>query len=42
MKSLIIGSFAALPALSACSSVMKTIPEAKDMVIWYDKPAGEA
>ncbi|HMT67195.1 MAG: hypothetical protein WAW24_05335 [Bacteroidales bacterium] len=41
MKSLIIGSFAALPALSACSSVMKTIPEAKD-IIWYDKPAGEA
>jgi alpha-L-fucosidase 2 len=42
MKPLIIGSFAALLMLSACSSGVKVSPEAKEMVLWYDKPAGDA
>jgi len=42
MKSLIIGSLAALLMLSACSSGVKVSPEAGEMVLWYDKPAGES
>ena len=42
MKSIIIGSFAAVLMFSACSSGVKTSPEAKEMILWYDKPAGEA
>jgi len=41
MKSLITGSFAALLILSACSSGVNYSPEAKEMVLWYDKPAGD-
>ena len=41
MKSLIINCFAALLMFSACSAGVKVNPEAKEMVLWYDKPAGD-
>ena len=42
MKSLILGSFAALLMFSGCSTDVKVSPEAKEMILWYDKPAREA
>jgi len=42
MKSLITGSLAALLMFSACSTSGKVSPATKEMVLWYDKPAGKA